>query len=171
MAAACRPNRAHYAIAALERQLQRQGRRLTLISQNVDRFHQQAGSQSVIELHGRWEGRGVGGAVRSHICMRAGNASSLVTQLLCKRLPAWDLHVHHSITPSPIAAFGTCAWQAAAAARPAPAGRTAGSRCARAWRGGGHPMPTMRQTYPSRTCHMMSRAACCALGWCGSTRH
>ncbi|KAI7836538.1 hypothetical protein COHA_009603 [Chlorella ohadii] len=52
VAAACAPNRAHYAIAALERQLRQQGRRLTLITQNVDRFHQQAGSQGVIELHG-----------------------------------------------------------------------------------------------------------------------
>lgn len=53
VAAACRPNRAHYAIAALERRLEQQGRRLTLISQNVDRFHQQAGSRNVVELHGR----------------------------------------------------------------------------------------------------------------------
>lgn len=55
VAAACKPNRAHYAVAALERRLRQQGRRLTLITQNVDRFHQQAGSEGVIELHGRWE--------------------------------------------------------------------------------------------------------------------
>lgn len=63
VAAACRPNRAHYALAALEARLAAEGHRLTLISQNVDRLHQAAGSRSVIELHGRWVGRcGAAGA-------------------------------------------------------------------------------------------------------------
>ncbi|GAB4824202.1 hypothetical protein N2152v2_011248 [Parachlorella kessleri] len=46
------PNPAHYALAALERKLEAQGRRLTLITQNVDRLHQAAGSRSTVELHG-----------------------------------------------------------------------------------------------------------------------
>ncbi len=43
-----RPNAGHHALAALE------GRagELTLITQNVDGFHQQAGSSEVLELHG-----------------------------------------------------------------------------------------------------------------------
>lgn len=69
----------------------------------------------------------------------------------------------------PAAASGTCVWQGGVASRPAPAGRTGGSRCARAWQGGGPLTPTMRQIYRSRTCRMMSRAACCALEWFGST--
>jgi NAD-dependent SIR2 family protein deacetylase len=43
-----RPNAAHEALAAMERE----GRVLGLITQNVDRLHHVAGSQRVIELHG-----------------------------------------------------------------------------------------------------------------------
>ncbi|WP_101927092.1 MULTISPECIES: NAD-dependent protein deacetylase [Luteimonas] len=46
--AAC-PNAAHLALAALERQ----GIVRTLLTQNVDGLHQAAGSQAVIDLHGR----------------------------------------------------------------------------------------------------------------------
>jgi NAD-dependent deacetylase len=42
------PNPAHHALAALERR----GPGLTLITQNVDRLHQRAGSRNVLELHG-----------------------------------------------------------------------------------------------------------------------
>lgn len=44
-----RPNGAHRALAALEAR----GHIDTLITQNVDRLHQRAGSSSVIDLHGR----------------------------------------------------------------------------------------------------------------------
>jgi NAD-dependent SIR2 family protein deacetylase len=43
------PNAAHRALAALERQ----GRMELLVTQNVDRLHQAAGSQRVVDLHGR----------------------------------------------------------------------------------------------------------------------
>jgi NAD-dependent deacetylase len=43
-----RPNAGHYALA----QLQQHVSRFTLITQNVDGFHQLAGSTNVIELHG-----------------------------------------------------------------------------------------------------------------------
>jgi NAD-dependent deacetylase len=42
------PNPAHIALAELERRVPR----LTLITQNVDGLHQQAGSRNVVELHG-----------------------------------------------------------------------------------------------------------------------
>jgi NAD-dependent deacetylase len=42
------PNPGHLALVALEQQLPR----FTLITQNVDGLHQQAGSQTVLELHG-----------------------------------------------------------------------------------------------------------------------
>lgn len=42
------PNPGHYALAELERKIPR----FTLITQNVDGLHQQAGSTNVIELHG-----------------------------------------------------------------------------------------------------------------------
>jgi len=44
-----RPNSAHYALAALERA----GHVSLLVTQNVDRLHQAAESQSVVDLHGR----------------------------------------------------------------------------------------------------------------------
>lgn len=48
LVAAAAPNPAHYAIAALEKIVPK----VTLITQNVDGFHQQAGSTNVFELHG-----------------------------------------------------------------------------------------------------------------------
>jgi NAD-dependent SIR2 family protein deacetylase len=44
-----RPNDAHHALASLERN----GRIVQLVTQNVDGLHQAAGSQNVIDLHGR----------------------------------------------------------------------------------------------------------------------
>lgn len=43
----CKPNAGHYAIAELEKQYD-----VTVITQNVDHFHEQAGSSHVIHLHG-----------------------------------------------------------------------------------------------------------------------
>jgi NAD-dependent deacetylase len=42
------PNKEHYALAEMERM----GYLLTVITQNIDGLHQEAGSTSVIELHG-----------------------------------------------------------------------------------------------------------------------
>ena len=49
MFAAAQPNAAHRALAELERR----GRVAALVTQNVDRLHQRAGSRHVIDLHGR----------------------------------------------------------------------------------------------------------------------
>jgi NAD-dependent deacetylase len=48
--AAVRPNPGHLALAELERRFS--DGRFTLVTQNVDGLHQQAGSQRVLELHG-----------------------------------------------------------------------------------------------------------------------
>ncbi len=50
VAATCKPNPAHYALAELEHQL---GERLLICTQNVDSLHEQAGSQRVLHIHGR----------------------------------------------------------------------------------------------------------------------
>jgi NAD-dependent deacetylase len=50
--AAAKPNPAHLALARLQQAVEKQHRRFTLITQNVDRLHQAAGSRDVIELHG-----------------------------------------------------------------------------------------------------------------------
>ena len=49
-----KPNPGHYALAELEKKLQ-PDQELFLITQNVDGFHQKAGSSHVIELHGNIE--------------------------------------------------------------------------------------------------------------------
>ena len=50
--AAIEPNAGHYALAELERRFEESGRRFILLTQNVDRLHQRAGSRRVVELHG-----------------------------------------------------------------------------------------------------------------------
>lgn len=49
MFVAAQPNAAHVALAELERR----GKVAALVTQNVDRLHQRAGSRNVIDLHGR----------------------------------------------------------------------------------------------------------------------
>ncbi len=46
------PNPGHVALAELERRVVSRGGSFTLLTQNVDRLHQRAGSSSVTELHG-----------------------------------------------------------------------------------------------------------------------
>ena len=48
----CQPNPAHTALVQLERIVVERGGTFTLITQNVDRLHQRAGSLDVVELHG-----------------------------------------------------------------------------------------------------------------------
>jgi NAD-dependent deacetylase len=50
--ASCAPNAGHLALARLESEFEAAGKGFTLITQNVDRLHQQAGSNDPIELHG-----------------------------------------------------------------------------------------------------------------------
>jgi len=47
-----RPNAAHTAIAEFEHRLAAEGRRVAVITQNIDELHQRAGSCNVIEIHG-----------------------------------------------------------------------------------------------------------------------
>ncbi|KAI1901336.1 hypothetical protein AGOR_G00033280 [Albula goreensis] len=52
MALAARPNAAHKALAECEARLSRQGRWVTIITQNTDELHQRAGSKHILEIHG-----------------------------------------------------------------------------------------------------------------------
>ena len=73
-----RPNAAHHALAAL----QRQGRVQALVTQNVDGLHQQAGSTGVIDLHGRLDGI---------VCLGCGQRSARADfqQQLMAANPTW----------------------------------------------------------------------------------
>jgi NAD-dependent deacetylase sirtuin 5 len=46
------PNKAHIALAKYEKICQEQGRKFSVITQNVDGLHKRAGSKNVLELHG-----------------------------------------------------------------------------------------------------------------------
>ncbi|XP_034387659.1 NAD-dependent protein deacylase sirtuin-5, mitochondrial isoform X2 [Cyclopterus lumpus] len=46
------PNPAHLAIAECEERLGKQGRTVTVITQNIDELHRCAGSQNILEMHG-----------------------------------------------------------------------------------------------------------------------
>ncbi|XP_012990349.2 NAD-dependent protein deacylase sirtuin-5, mitochondrial isoform X1 [Esox lucius] len=46
------PNPAHKAIADCEARLRKQGRSVTVITQNIDELHHRAGSTNVLEIHG-----------------------------------------------------------------------------------------------------------------------
>jgi NAD-dependent SIR2 family protein deacetylase len=72
------PNDAHRALAALERR----GRVGLLVTQNVDRLHQAAGSAAVVDLHGRLD------TVRCMGCERRMPREELQQQLL-ERNPDW----------------------------------------------------------------------------------
>jgi NAD-dependent SIR2 family protein deacetylase len=66
-----RPNEAHYSLASLERH----GRIVQLVTQNVDGLHQAAGHQNVIDLHGRID------TVRCMGCERRSSREQLQLEL------------------------------------------------------------------------------------------
>ncbi len=82
-----KPNAAHFALARLERGLAARGGRLTLVTQNIDDLHEQAGSTQVIHMHGellkaRCEACGAvrewtGDLKPSHSCPDCGRAGGL----------------------------------------------------------------------------------------------
>ena len=61
---AAKPNKAHLALAKLERE----GKLTAVITQNIDNLHQAAGSKNVLELHG---------SVYRNFCMRCGRSYSM----------------------------------------------------------------------------------------------
>ncbi len=72
------PNATHCALVRLEQQ----GRLTLLLTQNVDRLHQAAGSRAVIDLHGRLD------RVRCLGCEQQQPRDDFQTQLI-RRNPAW----------------------------------------------------------------------------------
>jgi NAD-dependent SIR2 family protein deacetylase len=72
------PNDAHHALARLERA----GRVELLVTQNVDRLHQAAGSEAVVDLHGRAD------VVRCMSCDRRTQRAELQAELVDLN-PAW----------------------------------------------------------------------------------
>jgi NAD-dependent SIR2 family protein deacetylase len=79
------PNRAHRALVELEAQ----GRIAMVVTQNVDRLHQDAGQQRVIDLHGRLD------RVRCRGCGRLALRSELQRRLL-RLNPAFSAPLGHA---------------------------------------------------------------------------
>lgn len=77
--AAAQPNPAHHGLAELERR----GRLSGIVTQNVDRLHQRAGSAAVVDLHGRLD------VVRCLDC-DARLARTDWQAELCRANPAWS---------------------------------------------------------------------------------
>ena len=46
------PNAAHHAIAEVEARFEAEGKRVVVITQNIDELHRRAGSKNILELHG-----------------------------------------------------------------------------------------------------------------------
>jgi NAD-dependent SIR2 family protein deacetylase len=88
MLARARPNAAHRALAMLEAR----GRITTLVTQNVDGLHQQAGSREVLDLHGRID------AVRCLGCDARVSREDVQAQLLASN-PEWTHAVDAAIAP------------------------------------------------------------------------
>lgn len=68
------PNRAHLALAALERQ----GRLAAVVTQNIDGLHQKAGSRTVYELHG---------SIHRNHCQRCGRFFSAQELMALREVP------------------------------------------------------------------------------------
>jgi hypothetical protein len=86
-----RPNDAHWALAALEQR----GGVVLLVTQNVDRLHQAAGSTNVVDLHGRLD------HVRCMGCERRMPREELQRELLARN-PSWT---HHDAREAPVSKF------------------------------------------------------------------
>ncbi len=71
---AAKPNRAHLALAKLERE----GKLKAVITQNIDGLHQAAGSREVLELHG---------SVHRNYCTRCGQFYGLDAVMKSKGIP------------------------------------------------------------------------------------
>ncbi len=81
------PNAAHLALA----QLEERGHIELLITQNVDRLHQRAGSRHVVDLHGRVD------RVRCLACATLHSRDNI--QQLLERENQWSYPSHHSTRP------------------------------------------------------------------------
>lgn len=69
-----KPNRAHYALAKLERE----GLLEAVVTQNIDGLHQMAGSKNVIELHGNED---------RYLCQNCGHVYNMRYVMECEGIP------------------------------------------------------------------------------------
>ncbi|XP_062279678.1 NAD-dependent protein deacylase sirtuin-5, mitochondrial-like isoform X1 [Scomber scombrus] len=71
------PNPAHLAIAECEERLTKQGRNVTVVTQNIDELHRRAGSKNMLEIHG---------SLFRTRCMSCGHEASNYKSPICAAL-------------------------------------------------------------------------------------
>lgn len=71
------PNNAHLALAKFEERCNRENRRFTLLTQNVDGLHIKAGSKNVLEIHG---------SLRKIVCTKCKFVDENLDQPICEAL-------------------------------------------------------------------------------------
>lgn len=71
------PNPAHMAIAEAEARLEAEGRRLVVITQNIDQLHHRAGSKKIWELHG---------SLFTTLCSKCGDIKPNTDSPICQAL-------------------------------------------------------------------------------------
>ncbi|KAA8589367.1 hypothetical protein FQN60_012732 [Etheostoma spectabile] len=76
------PNSAHLAIAECEERLSKQGRQVTVITQNIDELHRRAGSKNMLEIHGKSISR----SLFKTRCMSCGHEAANYKSPICDAL-------------------------------------------------------------------------------------
>ncbi|GAB6032713.1 NAD-dependent protein deacylase sirtuin-5, mitochondrial [Chamberlinius hualienensis] len=71
------PNQAHISLVEFEKKLRNEGRRLVVITQNIDELHLKAGTKNVIELHG---------SLFKTLCVDCGDIASNYNSPICPAL-------------------------------------------------------------------------------------
>ncbi|CAK7318719.1 NAD-dependent protein deacylase sirtuin-5, mitochondrial [Vulpes lagopus] len=117
------PNPGHLAIAECEARLREQGRRVMVITQNIDELHRRAGTKNLLEIHGslfktRCTSCGiVAENYRSPICPAlsgkgAPDPEAQDARIPVEKLPRWELPLWFILLPClhPRCLPGECQW-------------------------------------------------------------
>ncbi|KAM8901887.1 NAD-dependent protein deacylase sirtuin-5, mitochondrial isoform 1-T1 [Lycaon pictus] len=117
------PNPGHLAIAECEAQLREQGRRVMVITQNIDELHRRAGTKNLLEIHGslfktRCTSCGiVAENYKSPICPAlsgkgAPDPEAQDARIPVEKLPRWELPLWFILLPClhPRCLPGECQW-------------------------------------------------------------
>uniref|UniRef100_G3SAM9 NAD-dependent protein deacylase sirtuin-5, mitochondrial n=1 Tax=Gorilla gorilla gorilla TaxID=9595 RepID=G3SAM9_GORGO len=83
------PNAGHRAIAECETRLGKQGRRVVVITQNIDELHRKAGTKNLLEIH--CEEAGCGGLLRPHVVWFGENLDPAILEEVDRELAHCDL--------------------------------------------------------------------------------
>ncbi|KAM5323760.1 NAD-dependent protein deacylase sirtuin-5, mitochondrial isoform 2-T6 [Glossophaga mutica] len=117
------PNPGHFAIAKCEARLREQGRRVTVITQNIDELHRKAGTKNLLEIHGsifktRCTSCGVVAEnYKSPICAAlsgkgAPEPEAQDARIPAEKLPRWERPLWFILPPClpPRCRPGACQW-------------------------------------------------------------